>query len=77
MACDWIREGLLSYHELPDNITFGEKRLIAAAKIKQWKILKGERYLRQTMIGDGGMYEFKAIPEMHKICVKYELYPEC
>ena len=56
--------------------SFSELRVIAKAKKNKFKIIKGQKYLRQNNICDGDIYTFKAIPEMHQICLDHDLY-EC
>ena len=72
MACDFILASGISGF----GYSFSELRLIAKAKAKAkgYKILKGQKYIRQNNIFDGELYTFKAIPEMHDICIKHELY---
>lgn len=72
MACEFIRS-----HDWwwSDRFTFAELRQIVKARKKGWKILKGEKYIRQTCKNDH-IYAFKAIPEIHKICIKYDMYHE-
>jgi hypothetical protein len=55
-------------------LTYREKREVVKAKQKNYKILKGEKYIRQFNKMDGHTYDFKAIPSIHKICLKYNLY---
>ncbi len=56
--------------------SFSELRAIAKAKRKGYKILKGDKYIRQNNLFDGELYTFKAIPEMHDICINHGLYEE-
>ena len=46
------------------------------AKENGFKIKKGDKYLYQANVAYGDFYTFKAIPDMHRICLKYDLYPE-
>ncbi len=71
MACDFLLE-----EHRGGQFTFSELRLIARAKRNSWQIQKGEIYIRQTNVFDGDVYDFKAIPAIHQICVKHGLYPE-
>ena len=57
-------------------LTFAEKRSIVKAKQKKYKILKGEKYERQFNTDGIHAWTFRAIPEMHKICIKHDLYKE-
>lgn len=73
-ACEFMRENLSEIGS--GRIAFSELRAVARAKKSNYKILKGEPYIRQRNVLDGDIYTFKAIPEIHDICLKYELYPE-
>lgn len=74
-ACEWILQGG-SFNELSTDfkLTFSEKRSLVKAKQNDYKILKGESYLRQFIADGSDSYEFVAIPEIHAICIKFELY---
>lgn len=69
MACDWINESWGYY-----NFTFSELRKIVNARKNGYKIKKGEVYINQRNIFDARFYTFRAIPEMHEICLKYNIY---
>ena len=71
MACAFLFE-LDDPCEL--GLTFKEKREVVKARQKKCKILKGEKYIRQFNKADGDTYSFRAIPAIHKICLKYDLY---
>jgi len=75
MASDWIVNGDLS--ETFRCCDWTEKRAIIKARRNNWKIQPGQRYIRQAVVWEGRLGTFKAIPEMHDICVKYDLYEEC
>jgi hypothetical protein len=51
-------------------------RAYIRAKQNRFKIQIGEKYIRQSNVTDGDFYCFKAIAEMHRICIKYDLYPD-
>ena len=51
--------------------TISDYRNYIIAKSKGFKILKGEKYYRQSGIFEGEFYCSKMIPEMHNLCVKY------
>ena len=70
-ASYFIREG-----GTLDYMTFSEKRVFARAKSQAFKIIKGQKYMRQFNKYEGDTYTFRAIPEVHSICAKYDLYPE-
>ena len=54
--------------------SISELRAIAKAKRQEFKIVKGQTYLRQSNMIDGSFYYFKAIPEIHDICLRRGLY---
>ena len=55
-------------------LTFAEKREMVKARRQGYKILKGQRYINQCMSNDGELYTFKAIPSIHGLCLKHDLY---
>tara|TARA_R110000764_G_scaffold146819_1_gene234604 strand:- start:3658 stop:3930 length:273 start_codon:yes stop_codon:yes gene_type:complete len=69
-ASDWILSAGI------DGVGFSisEKRALVKARRNKWKISKGQKYIRQGNIQDGELYTFKAIPELHSICLKCNLY---
>ncbi len=70
MACDWIINTDLQ--DIP--LTFADLRLIVKAGRSGWKIRKGDMYLKQPVKFEGEIRTFRAIPEIHDICIKYDLY---
>jgi hypothetical protein len=75
MASEWIINGDL--HETFRCCTWEEKKDIIRAKRNNWKIQPGQKYMRQAMVWEGKLGTFKAIPEMHDICIEYDLYQDC
>ena len=71
-ACEWV----VAHGVDGMGFSFAEKREIVKAKRNKWNIVKGQKYIRQSNIQDGELYCFKAIPEIHEICLKYDLYEE-
>lgn len=70
MACEWVlNKGIDGYGFSKD-----ELRILAKARKNKWKILKGQKYIRQFNKQDSGVYTFKAIPEVHQICLDNDLY---
>jgi hypothetical protein len=47
---------------------------LATAKANRYKIQKGQKYIRQCNANDGRLETFIAIPEVHAICMKYQVY---
>jgi len=72
-ACEFIRE--CSDWDYRD-FAMSDLRLIVKARRNGWKIQPGQRYIRQFNSDYGETWTFRAIPEMHEICRKYDLYPE-
>jgi len=70
-ACEWMNESLC---DVIDEMSFSEKRSIVNAKRNKMMVTKGRKYVYQTGIYDGSFYTFRAIPEIHDICIKYSLY---
>jgi hypothetical protein len=73
-ACDILFECL---YDLNVKLTFTEWRAIAKAKEAGYKIFPGEKYINQFNKMDGHTFSFKAIPAIHDICCKYDLYCIC
>ena len=72
-ACEYILNDDISRR---GGYTIKEMREIIKAKRKGYKILKGEKYLKQVGIMDGDFYVYKAIPEIHDICIEHDLFRE-
>lgn len=60
-----VENGMFTYEEL---------RAIVKARRSSWCIKPGQKYLKFAQIQDGDFCVFRAIPEMHAICRKYDLY---
>lgn len=72
---DCMASGFILAHGVNGNgYSFAELRAIAKAKKNKYKVIKGQKYIRQNNTFDGELYTFKAIPEMHEICLNHELY---
>ncbi|NQT63903.1 MAG: hypothetical protein HQ556_13165, partial [Candidatus Marinimicrobia bacterium] len=64
-------------HYLSDigDLTFAEKRILAKARMNNWKIKKGQKYMRVTGTNcEGHIYDSKVIPEVDALCRKYDVY---
>jgi len=55
-------------------LSFSEWRAIAVAKATKGKVFKGQPYVYQFNEQDGITYTFRAIPAIHAICVRFNLY---
>lgn len=70
-ACDFIIEALGAVE-----FSISDMRKIVVARRNRWKIQPGQRYIRQFNTDGMDAWTFKAIPEMHELCIEYDLYPE-
>jgi hypothetical protein len=74
-ACLFLFDGNDYKSVLGMKLTISEKRAIIRAKNNNYRINKGDIYIRQCVKNDG-IYTFKAIPEIHEICIKHDIYSE-
>lgn len=54
-----------------------ERKQIQRVRENNWCILPGQPFLRfiaKVEGDDGGYFQYKCIPEIHAICVKYKIY---
>lgn len=72
-ACEWIDNTELWKEE---TLTYAELRAIVKARRNKFCIVPGQRYMRQVQVIDGQLWTFRAIPEMHVICLKYDVYED-
>jgi len=70
-ACIWLSEG-----GLPFGITISEMKMFIKARRDKFKIKKGMKYIKQANLFGGEFCCFKARPEIHEICLKYDIYEE-
>lgn len=72
MACE-----TLSYWGIrAKDFTFAERRQLAIARRNGWRIKTGEKYLKQFIVCCGDAGTFQAIPAMHNLCLKYDMYED-
>jgi len=58
-------------------LTFTEYRAVIKARKCGYRIMKGQTYIRQFNADtSGNSWTYRAIPEIHNICVRLELYGE-
>ena len=69
-ACDWIREDEIT----GEYYTYAELRKIVKARQEGWRIKKGEKYIKQILNNGGELYTYRARPEIHDICLKYDIF---
>jgi len=77
-ACLWL-DGIGSTAESIINeldLTEDEKYSIRKAEVNRWKVKKGEPAIYSVGITDGDFNAWYSIPEIHEICLKYEIYQE-
>jgi len=68
--CDYLFESEIT------GFTIAEYRAIVRAKRNRFMIKKGQEYLRQANVCGGDFMVFRAIPEIHDICLKYDIYQD-
>lgn len=74
MASDWLCNDLSFYW---DEMLFHEKRSLIRAKNNNFKIKPGQVYVKQFIKNsDDVVFTFKAIPELHQICVRLDIYDQ-
>ena len=75
-ACVWLTE--YDWKELISlGLTFAERRAVIKARQNGWRIMKGEKHLQATIIGcENEIISWRAIPEIHAICLKYDIYED-
>jgi hypothetical protein len=73
-ASDWIMN---SVGLDPDYFEPEDYAKIEIAQGKDFKILKGETYVKVTGKFDGEFATFRAIPDLNEICIRYKLYDDC
>jgi hypothetical protein len=71
-ACEWLVNNGCDWTDY----TYAERRLIVKARRNKWRIQKGDKYYLQVNNYYGDFGQFRAIPEMNDICIKYELYQQ-
>ena len=77
MACEWLFNILTKdLRQLFNDYSFtlSEKKAIIMARDNDYKIVKGQKYIRQCIKDGGNLSTFIAIPEMHEICWKHDIY---
>ena len=72
MASVFVTEDPRDY----EDFTKDEKRVVDRARENDFIIIIGDDYFTQFIRYGNSVYTFKAIPEMHEICIKYDLYPD-
>ena len=72
MASVWLTECGESPSYL--GMTISETKHWVKARQNRYKIIKGQKYLNTVQVWDGEFGVFKAIPEIHELCLKYDLY---
>lgn len=70
MASEWLNHDISEWSYL---MTYAEARAYIRARRNNFDIQPGQRYVRQAMKADG-LYTFRAIPEIHAICLRLDVY---
>lgn len=68
-AGEWVQDVVYDL-----DFTYAELRAIVKARRNNWCIMPGEEYIRQIQVENGKLFTWRAIPAMHEICCKYEIY---
>ena len=69
-ACEMISNG----DDPEDWMEVDELIAWLKAKEKGFKINQGEQHVYQSGVYSGDFYTYRAIPEIHDICVKYDMF---
>jgi len=56
--------------------TDSEMEIIDKARANGWKILKGEKHLKQNSIQNGDFCSCRFMPNIAQICLKYGFYDD-
>jgi hypothetical protein len=73
VACEaWLDSG----YTLDDCETEEQKEIVKKAESDGWKILKGEKHIKQSGVDFGVFYTTRAKIDMDKIVLALDLYPE-
>lgn len=72
-AMGMIRNGYLDRGKIV-RLTFKELRAIAQLKANNWRIKKGQVYIKQFNKMEGQCYTFYTLPDILRICIKYKIY---
>lgn len=72
MASVWLTNSDVQASEL----TFAERRAVVRARRDGWNIKPGQRYLDQSFKQDGEVMRIRYRPDIHRICIRLDLY-EC
>jgi len=59
-----------------NEFTPDELEVIKGVQSDGGQILPGMQYVYQSSVDADGFCEFRARPDMHAICLKYNLYPD-
>ncbi len=73
IACEaWLDSG----YTLDDCETDEQREIVIKAQKDGWKILKGEKHMKQTGVDFGVFYTARAKLDMDKVVYALDLYPE-
>jgi hypothetical protein len=76
MASEWLVNSCDHPFALED-FSFTERRQIVIARRQHWRILPGQVHHVSVLKQDGEIYTFRAIPDIHAICLNHDLYVDC
>lgn len=72
-ACEWI-EYDLNEHIFYHQFTYAELREIVKARRNNWCIVPGQHYVKVVRVYEGRLEVWRAIPAIHNICLRYDMY---
>lgn len=73
-ACEWISEWIEHPGCYDYEFTYAELREIVKARRNYWSIVPGQEYIKEMQNYDGYLTTWRAIPAIHALCLKYDLY---
>lgn len=73
-ASEWIDNGEVLKNLCDYDFTFAELRQMVKARNNDWCILPGQEYIKQIGKHEGCFYVWRAIPAIHAICLKHDIY---
>ena len=76
-SCVWLLE-FGNLRQIIDelDLTFTEKRIIIRVWNDRKMIRKGTKYMKQNIKQNGDIYTVRAIPEIHDVCIKNDIYSD-
>jgi hypothetical protein len=73
-GCECLFDGRDYKINTHTKFTISEMRAIIKTKNNNFMIKKGEKYIRQFNTDGGDTWTYRSIPEIHEICIKYNIF---